>query len=100
MRSAFALTRYGATAFRMAIGAKAGGEGGIRTHVPLTGQDAFEAPPLRPLRYLSVRLAEPKLPSAVRLRAVALRRDSLRVATGAKAGPLIITRQRIWRSAR
>jgi hypothetical protein len=34
--------------------AKAGGEGGIRTHVPLTGQDAFEAPPLRPLRYLSV----------------------------------------------
>ena len=31
-----------------------GGEGGIRTHVPLTGQDAFEAPPLRPLRYLSV----------------------------------------------
>ena len=30
-----------------------GGEGGIRTHVPLTGQDAFEAPPLRPLRYLS-----------------------------------------------
>ena len=34
---------------------KAGGEGGIRTHVPLTGQDAFEAPPLRPLRYLSGR---------------------------------------------
>src|SRR4030095_13536490 len=32
-----------------------GGEGGIRTHVPLTGQDAFEAPPLRPLRYLSGR---------------------------------------------
>src|SRR5918994_4875969 len=31
-----------------------GGEGGIRTHVPLTRQDAFEAPPLRPLRYLSV----------------------------------------------
>src|SRR5262245_48548463 len=31
-----------------------GGEGGIRTHVPHTGQDAFEAPPLRPLRYLSV----------------------------------------------
>ena len=30
-----------------------GGESGIRTHVPLTGQDAFEAPPLRPLRYLS-----------------------------------------------
>jgi hypothetical protein len=30
-----------------------GGEGGIRTPVPLTGQDAFEAPPLRPLRYLS-----------------------------------------------
>ena len=32
---------------------KIGGEGGIRTHVPLTRQDAFEAPPLRPLRYLS-----------------------------------------------
>src|SRR5262245_21469119 len=31
-----------------------GGEGGIRTHVPRKGQDAFEAPPLRPLRYLSV----------------------------------------------
>ena len=36
--------------------AKDGGEGGIRTHVPLTGQDAFEAPPLRPLRYLSGRV--------------------------------------------
>ena len=33
--------------------AKAGGEGGIRTPVPVTRQDAFEAPPLRPLRYLS-----------------------------------------------
>ena len=33
-----------------------GGEGGIRTHVPVTRQDAFEAPPLRPLRYLSVRV--------------------------------------------
>jgi hypothetical protein len=32
---------------------KCGGEGGIRTHVPVTRQDAFEAPPLRPLRYLS-----------------------------------------------
>jgi hypothetical protein len=32
-----------------------GGEGGIRTHVPVTRQDAFEAPPLRPLRYLSLR---------------------------------------------
>src|SRR5688572_32428776 len=31
-----------------------GGEGGIRTPVPVTRQDAFEAPPLRPLRYLSV----------------------------------------------
>jgi hypothetical protein len=40
-----------------------GGEGGIRTHVPLTGQDAFEAPPLRPLRYLSGRTGElPILP--------------------------------------
>src|SRR5690349_8954217 len=33
--------------------AKDGGEGGIRTPVPVTRQDAFEAPPLRPLRYLS-----------------------------------------------
>ena len=33
-----------------------GGEGGIRTHVPLTRQDAFEAPPLRPLRYLSAKV--------------------------------------------
>jgi hypothetical protein len=32
---------------------KDGGEGGIRTPVPITRQDAFEAPPLRPLRYLS-----------------------------------------------
>src|SRR5947209_18334661 len=31
-----------------------GGEGGIRTHVPVTRQHAFEARPLRPLRYLSV----------------------------------------------
>jgi hypothetical protein len=36
---------------------KYGGEGGIRTHVPVTRQDAFEAPPLRPLRYLSVACA-------------------------------------------
>src|SRR6185436_1865257 len=34
--------------------AKVGGEGGIRTHVPVTRQHAFEARPLRPLRYLSV----------------------------------------------
>ena len=32
---------------------KVGGEGGIRTPVRITPQDAFEAPPLRPLRYLS-----------------------------------------------
>src|SRR3954471_2789492 len=32
-----------------------GGEGGIRTHVPVTRQHAFEARPLRPLRYLSCR---------------------------------------------
>src|SRR4026208_1522286 len=37
-----------------APGESNGGEGGIRTHVPVTRQDAFEAPPLRPLRYLSV----------------------------------------------
>ena len=35
---------------------RVGGEGGIRTHVPVTRQDAFEAPPLRPLRYLSGRV--------------------------------------------
>ncbi len=38
---------------RLVAQRKDGGEGGIRTPVPLTGQDAFEAPPLRPLRYLS-----------------------------------------------
>src|SRR5262245_29595299 len=31
-----------------------GGEGGIRTHVEVAPQPAFEAGPLRPLRYLSV----------------------------------------------
>src|SRR5215813_6278623 len=40
--------------------AKGGGEGGIRTPVPLAGQDAFEAPPLRPLRYLSRPVGEPQ----------------------------------------
>ena len=45
-----------ATRKRPALGgpSKDGGEGGIRTPVPVTRQDAFEAPPLRPLRYLSV----------------------------------------------
>jgi hypothetical protein len=38
-----------------------GGEGGIRTHVPVTRQDAFEAPPLRPLRYLSGRVRAVRL---------------------------------------
>src|SRR5688572_15526327 len=38
-----------------------GGEGGIRTHVPVTRQDAFEAPPLRPLRYLSGRVWQVRL---------------------------------------
>ena len=42
------------TATERAIASEVGGEGGIRTHVPVTRQDAFEAPPLRPLRYLSV----------------------------------------------
>ena len=32
---------------------QAGGEGGIRTHVGVAPQPAFEAGPLRPLRYLS-----------------------------------------------
>ena len=38
---------------RRPSGSEGFGEGGIRTHVPIAGQDAFEAPPLRPLRYLS-----------------------------------------------
>ncbi|GEM_PF-2950850 len=40
---------------------KVGGEGGIRTHVPVTRQDAFEAPPLRPLRYLSNKTSSPQV---------------------------------------
>src|SRR5688500_12071629 len=52
--------------------ARNGGEGGIRTPVPVTRQDAFEAPPLRPLRYLSVLntlavAATRRLPSGARL---------------------------------
>ena len=39
---------------KAAAGESNGGEGGIRTHVPVTRQHAFEARPLRPLRYLSV----------------------------------------------
>src|ERR1041385_7626636 len=46
--NSYAITTYARTI---------GGEGGIRTPVPVTRQDAFEAPPLRPLRYLSVYLA-------------------------------------------
>ena len=42
-----------------------GGEGAIRTHVPLARQDAFEAPPLRPLRYLSAVVCC-SLPAALR----------------------------------
>ena len=57
--------------------AKAGGEGGIRTHVPVTRQDAFEAPPLRPLRYLSVLSARGRrcaaVPSGRSLQLTALR---------------------------
>src|SRR5689334_5507530 len=45
-------------------GVRNGGEGGIRTPVPVTRQDAFEAPPLRPLRYLSVGPAENYNPSS------------------------------------
>ena len=53
----------------MPIGLKKdGGEGGIRTHVPLARQDAFEAPPLRPLRYLS---AEVCCPPELKLRPTA-----------------------------
>jgi hypothetical protein len=60
---------------KRAIG-EGGGEGGIRTHVPLTGQDAFEAPPLRPLRYLS--------PVSVRARPV--KPDTTYTAGPAEAG--------------
>ena len=49
--AALASGRYGSRLARNLT--KVGGEGGIRTHVPVTRQDAFEAPPLRPLRYLS-----------------------------------------------
>ncbi len=70
-----------------------GGEGGIRTPVPVTRQDAFEAPPLRPLRYLSVYWRS--RPSAARLgsSATLALRCSLRfVAFGA--------RERVGRSLR
>src|SRR5437762_7666314 len=43
---------------------KNGGEGGIRTPVPVTRQDAFEAPPLRPLRYLSGSVRHPRMQTA------------------------------------
>ncbi len=43
---------------------KVGGEGGIRTPVRITPQDAFEAPPLRPLRYLSVRIDDRAIESS------------------------------------
>jgi hypothetical protein len=44
-------TKAGKSLFLSILGF--GGEGGIRTHVPVTRQAAFEAAPLRPLRYLS-----------------------------------------------
>src|SRR5262245_37064534 len=47
------LTLSRSTCCRRGSKLEIGGEGGIRTHVPVTRQDAFEAPPLRPLRYLS-----------------------------------------------
>ena len=63
-----------------------GGEGGIRTHVPVTRQDAFEAPPLRPLRYLSVyhsarRASPPRCALAAPLRGAARRRSLAGVLT-------------------
>src|SRR6476620_8961047 len=57
---------------------KVGGEGGIRTPVPVTRQDAFEAPPLRPLRYLSV----------IGARGFAARLGSLRYARSSLLAPL------------
>src|SRR5262245_60367835 len=53
-----------------------GGEGGIRTPVPVTRQDAFEAPPLRPLRYLSLFGARGRRP-APRLGSLHYARTSL-----------------------
>src|ERR1700674_5888623 len=44
----------------MATKQEIGGEGGIRTHVPVTRQHAFEARPLRPLRYLSASVTSVK----------------------------------------
>src|SRR4029078_10240389 len=52
-----------------------GGEGGIRTPVAVTRQDAFEAPPLRPLRYLSVYWRSQ--PLAARLSSLRYARTSL-----------------------
>src|SRR5262245_20011749 len=42
-----------------------GGEGGIRTHVPVSRQIAFEAIPVRPLRYLSA-LVGPRVSQELR----------------------------------
>ena len=65
--------------------AKAGGEGGIRTPVPVTRQDAFEAPPLRPLRYLSLTsLGGAPLPFPTSLRA---RGRLRRLPSGARLRP-------------
>src|SRR6476469_2189561 len=65
--------------------AKVGGEGGIRTPVPVTRQDAFEAPPLRPLRYLSLTSlggAPLTFPTSLRARGDAPRRFPSALACG------------------
>src|SRR5215203_3030689 len=54
LRFASSCSRQNKRACMCRLSGDGGGEGGIRTPVPLTRQDAFEAPPLRPLRYLSV----------------------------------------------
>ena len=48
------LPSWAGGAGRIVSYAQGGGEGGIRTHVGVAPQPAFEAGPLRPLRYLSL----------------------------------------------
>src|SRR5436189_3021350 len=80
---------------------KVGGEGGIRTHVPLTGQDAFEAPPLRPLLPL-LRSMGPLSHSPSRCAlGPALRAGSLRPSLAARLASLdapLRKRARTWRT--
>jgi len=88
---------------------KCGGEGGIRTPVPVTRQDAFEAPPLRPLRYLSVIWrsrpgSSRRVPSGRSLRLASLARrfaGSLRSARsrGAVVQLVVPFKRRAWKNS-